>query len=71
MNKISQKNKRYVELLSSFRGEDLNLIFHQNMPYLHNWYKSTERTEGEAVRHNFERETPKDHPCQAWFNLVQ
>jgi hypothetical protein len=21
--------------------------------------------------HNFERETPRDHPCQVWFNLVQ
>jgi hypothetical protein len=28
---------------SSFRGEDLNVIFHQNMPNLHNRYKSAER----------------------------
>jgi hypothetical protein len=28
---------------SSFRGEDLNVIFYQNMPNLHNWYKSAER----------------------------
>jgi hypothetical protein len=28
---------------SSFRGEDLNVIFYQNMPNLHNRYKSTER----------------------------
>jgi hypothetical protein len=21
--------------------------------------------------HNFERDPPKDHPCQVWFNLVQ
>ena len=27
--------------------------------------------EGGAVGHNFERDPPKDHPCQAWFNLVQ
>ena len=27
----------------SFRGEDLNVIFYQNMPNLHNWYKSAER----------------------------
>ena len=27
--------------------------------------------EGGAVRHNFERDPPKDHPCQVWFNLVQ
>jgi hypothetical protein len=24
-------------------GEDLNVIFYQNMPNLHNWYKSPER----------------------------
>jgi hypothetical protein len=29
--------------LSGFRGEDLNVIFYQNMPNLHNWYKSPER----------------------------
>jgi hypothetical protein len=28
---------------SSFRGEDLNGIFYQNMPNLHNRYKSAER----------------------------
>ena len=28
---------------SSFRGEDLNVIFYQNMPYLYNLYKSAER----------------------------
>jgi hypothetical protein len=26
---------------------------------------------GRAVGHNFERDPPKDHPCQVWFNLVQ
>jgi hypothetical protein len=29
---------------SSFRGDDLNVIFYQNMPNLHNRYKSAERT---------------------------
>jgi hypothetical protein len=29
--------------LSGFRGEDLNVIFYQNMPNLHNWHKSAER----------------------------
>jgi hypothetical protein len=24
-----------------------------------------------AVGHNFERDPPRDHPCQDWFNLVQ
>jgi hypothetical protein len=27
--------------------------------------------EGRAVGHNFERDPPRDHPCQVWFNLVQ
>ena len=27
--------------------------------------------EGGAVGHNFERDPPKDHSCQVWFNLVQ
>jgi hypothetical protein len=27
--------------------------------------------EGGAVRHNFERDPPRDHHCQVWFNLVQ
>ena len=28
---------------SDFRGNDLNVIFYQNMPNLHNRYKSAER----------------------------
>ena len=28
---------------SGFKGEDLNVIFYQNMPNLHNRYKSAER----------------------------
>jgi hypothetical protein len=28
---------------SRFRGEDLNVIFYQNMPNLHNRYKADER----------------------------
>ena len=27
--------------------------------------------EGGSVGHNCERDPPKDHPCQVWFNLVQ
>ena len=30
-------------LFSGFRGEDLNVIFYQNMPNLHNRYKSAKR----------------------------
>ena len=29
--------------LSGFRGEDLNVIFYQNMPNLYNRYKTAER----------------------------
>jgi hypothetical protein len=29
--------------MGGFRGEDLNVIFYQNMPNLHNRYKSAER----------------------------
>jgi hypothetical protein len=29
--------------LGGFRGKDLNVIFYQNMPNLHNQYKSAER----------------------------
>jgi hypothetical protein len=32
-----------VICFSGFRGEDLNVIFYQNMPNLHNRYKSVER----------------------------
>jgi hypothetical protein len=32
-----------LNLLSGFRGEDLNVIFYQNMPNLLNRYKSAER----------------------------
>jgi hypothetical protein len=31
----------------------------------------TKWMEGGAVEHNFERDPPRDHPCQVWFNLVQ
>jgi hypothetical protein len=33
----------FVIWFSGFREEDLNVIFYQNMPNLHNWYKSAER----------------------------
>jgi hypothetical protein len=29
-----------VSWFSGFRGEDLNLIFYQNISNLHKWYKS-------------------------------
>jgi hypothetical protein len=27
--------------------------------------------EGGAVRHNFERDTPRDHLCQVWLHLAK
>jgi hypothetical protein len=33
----------YIMGFFGFREEDLNVIFYQNMPNLHNWYKSVER----------------------------
>ena len=33
----------WFNLVQRFRGKDLNVIFYQNMPNLHNRYKSAER----------------------------
>ena len=33
----------WFNLFSGFRGEDLNVIFYQYLPNLHNRYKSAER----------------------------
>jgi hypothetical protein len=33
----------WLNLVRRFRGEDLNVIFYQNMPNLHNRYKSAKR----------------------------
>jgi hypothetical protein len=35
---------------SGFRGEDLNVVFYQNMPNLHNRYKSAERKISQKAR---------------------
>jgi hypothetical protein len=32
--------RAHVSWFSGFRGEDLNLIFYQNISNLHKWYKS-------------------------------
>jgi hypothetical protein len=37
---------------SGFRGEDLNVIFYQNMPNLPNLYKSTERNISQKKKRN-------------------
>jgi hypothetical protein len=45
---------------SGFRGEDLNVIFYQNMPNLHNRYKLAERT---ISRKNLEFMLNYSLPC--------
>jgi hypothetical protein len=43
---LSQSQPNFAEMIlgfSGFRGEDLNVIFYQNMPNLHNRYISAER----------------------------
>jgi hypothetical protein len=35
---------------SGFRGEDLNAIFYQNMPNLHNWYISASNQDGHQAQ---------------------
>jgi hypothetical protein len=39
----SEYKLAWFNLVHRFRGEDLNVIFYQNMPNLHNRYKSAER----------------------------
>jgi hypothetical protein len=39
--------------LSGFRGKDLNVIFYQNMPNLHNRYISAERKISQKKNRNF------------------
>ena len=53
---------------SGFRGEDLNVIFYQNMPNFHNRYISAER---KITGHNFERGPSKDHSTKVWLQLAQ
>ena len=38
---------------SGFRGKDLNVIFYQNMPNLHNRYKSAERQKNPEYMLNY------------------
>ena len=51
---------------SSFRGEDLNVIFYQNMPNLHNRYKSAER---KISQKNPEHMLNYSLPCSCSKNL--
>ena len=51
---------------SVFRGEDLNVIFYQNMPNLHNRYKSAER---KISNKNPEHMLNYSWPCSCSSNL--
>jgi hypothetical protein len=51
---------------SGFRGKDLNLIFYQNMPNLHNQYKSAER---KISQKNLEYMLNYSFPCSCSKNL--
>jgi hypothetical protein len=51
---------------SGFRGEDLNVIVYQNMPNLHNWYKSVER---KISQKNLEYMLNYSLPCSCSSNL--
>jgi methionine salvage enolase-phosphatase E1 len=52
--------------LSGFRGKDLNAIFYQNMPNLHNRYKSAER---KMSQKNPEYMLNYSFPCGCSTNL--
>jgi predicted transposase YbfD/YdcC len=51
---------------SGFRGKDLNVIFYQNMPNLHNRYKSAER---KISQKNPEYMLNYSFPCSCSKNL--
>ena len=51
---------------SGFRGEDLNVNFYQNIPNLHNRYKSTER---KIYQKNSEYMLNYSLPCSCSYNL--
>ena len=75
----------WFNLVQCFR-EDLNVIFYQNMPNLHNWYKSAERKISQKKKEIYIFSNSShlewraelsdtilkwDYPSQIWFNLVQ
>ena len=60
---------------SSFRGEDLNVIFYQNMPNLHNRYISAERKISSPLFSIFSLVAilvgSLDHRTQFWKGAIQ
>jgi hypothetical protein len=54
----------WLKIEISANGQDCSILS-QKVPKI--WTVM----EGGAVGHNFEREPPRGHPCQVWFNLVQ
>jgi hypothetical protein len=52
------------------RGDAI-LIVHCCFSVSQNELKFFFQLQDGADGHNFERDPPRDHPCQVWFNLVQ
>jgi hypothetical protein len=75
---LSQSQPNFAEMIlgwspskkiwfSGFRGEDLNVIFYQNMPNLHNRYISDER---KISQKNPEYMLNYSLPCSIKFELI-
>jgi hypothetical protein len=60
------KNRNFF-WFSGFREEDLNVIFYQNMPNLHNRYKSAER---KISQKNPEYMLNYSLPCSCSYSLT-
>jgi coproporphyrinogen III oxidase len=57
------KNRKRAQIwFSGFRGEDLNVIFYQNMPNLHNQHKSAERKISKKNPRTYAKLLPKFVP---------
>jgi hypothetical protein len=55
---------------SGFRGEDLNVIFYQNMPNLHNRYKLAERKISQKKKEYILNKGAQILPAAAWQGVV-
>jgi hypothetical protein len=59
-----EKGGDEILMFSGFRGEDLNVIFYQNMPNLHNRYISAERKCSQKNQEYMLKEGPWVGPFQ-------
>ena len=55
---------------SGFRGEDLNVIFYQNMPNLHNWYKMIKSAVRKCSQKNPKYMLNYSLQCSCSYNLI-